>query len=84
MSESGSEPGGRTPGPALDVTRTALAPLERLAGLPVGEHVAVFEEVFAGLESALASVDDPTQEQPAGPAGVAAGPGGRSAESHDR
>lgn len=84
MSESGNESGGRTPGPALDVTRTALAPLERLAGLPVGEHVAVFEEVFAGLESALASVDDPGQEQPAGSGGGPAGPAGRSAESHGR
>ncbi|RBQ19053.1 hypothetical protein DP939_17950 [Spongiactinospora rosea] len=35
----------------------ALAGLDRLAALPVGEHVAVFEEIHAGLERALASAD---------------------------
>jgi hypothetical protein len=32
--------------------------LARLGELPVNEHVAVFEEAFSGLESALAAVDD--------------------------
>ncbi|PZG35141.1 hypothetical protein C1I98_27810 [Spongiactinospora gelatinilytica] len=35
----------------------APAGLDRLAALPVGEHVAVFEEIHAGLERALASAD---------------------------
>lgn len=34
------------------------APLERLGGLPVREHVAVFEETLAALEAMLASVDE--------------------------
>ncbi|MEU4574169.1 hypothetical protein ACBI99_44375 [Nonomuraea sp. ATR24] len=34
-----------------------LADLGRLAGLPVGEHVAVFEEAFSGLEAALGAVE---------------------------
>ncbi|MEV0595275.1 hypothetical protein [Nonomuraea cavernae] len=32
--------------------------LGRLAGLPVSDHVAVFEEAFSGLEATLADVDD--------------------------
>ncbi|MFG2075056.1 hypothetical protein [Nonomuraea maritima] len=35
-----------------------VAGLARLGELPVNEHVAVFEEAFSGLESALAAVDD--------------------------
>ncbi|MEV0200710.1 hypothetical protein [Nonomuraea sp. NPDC050691] len=35
-----------------------VAGLGRLAGLPVSEHVAVFDEAFAGLEATLAAVDD--------------------------
>ncbi|MEV0587666.1 hypothetical protein [Nonomuraea sp. NPDC050310] len=31
--------------------------LDRVAELPVGEHVRVFEEAYAALEEALASVD---------------------------
>ncbi|MFI0422574.1 hypothetical protein [Spongiactinospora sp. 9N601] len=42
----------------------ALAGLDRLAALPVGEHVAVFQEVHARLERALASADG--HEGPAG------------------
>jgi len=34
-----------------------LAGLARLAELPVGDHVAVFEEAFSGLESTLGAVD---------------------------
>ncbi|MFG1700151.1 hypothetical protein [Nonomuraea sp. NPDC049309] len=34
-----------------------VAGLGRLGELPVSEHVAVFEEAFSGLESALAAVD---------------------------
>lgn len=41
-----------------DRVDTVLAGLGRLAGLPVSEHVGVFEEAFAGLEAALAAVDD--------------------------
>ncbi|MFD2351558.1 hypothetical protein ACFSTC_23070 [Nonomuraea ferruginea] len=29
----------------------------RLSGLPVSDHVAVFEEAFSGLEAALGAVD---------------------------
>lgn len=36
--------------------RPALAPLGRLASLPVREHVAVFEQVLTGLEATLATV----------------------------
>ncbi|GII96583.1 hypothetical protein [Sinosporangium siamense] len=36
----------------------ALTGLTRLPGLPVSAHVAVFEEVFAGLEEALTGADD--------------------------
>jgi hypothetical protein len=35
-----------------------LAGLGRLAELPVGEHVAAFEDAFSGLEATLATVDD--------------------------
>ncbi|MEV4104673.1 hypothetical protein ACIBF7_35710 [Nonomuraea sp. NPDC050478] len=34
-----------------------LAGLGRLPGLPVSDHVAVFEEAFSGLEAALGAVD---------------------------
>lgn len=34
-----------------------LAGLGRLAELPVGEHVAVFEEAFSELEATLGGVD---------------------------
>jgi hypothetical protein len=34
-----------------------LAGLDRVAGLPVSDHVAVFEEAFSGLEAALGAVD---------------------------
>jgi hypothetical protein len=37
---------------------TALGGLAQLGALPVSAHVGVFEEVFTGLEQALASVDD--------------------------
>lgn len=43
----GENAGGATP-----------APLERLDGLPVHEHAAVFEEALAVLETRLASVDE--------------------------
>ncbi|GAA3031145.1 hypothetical protein [Streptosporangium longisporum] len=36
----------------------ALSGLARLGALPVSAHADVFEEVFTGLEHALASVDD--------------------------
>jgi hypothetical protein len=36
----------------------ALAGLHRLGTLPVGEHVAVFEEIHAGLEQTLASAEN--------------------------
>jgi hypothetical protein len=35
-----------------------LARLSGLGEVPVGEHVAVFEEVLGGLEATLASVGD--------------------------
>ncbi|MFF5205345.1 hypothetical protein [Streptosporangium sp. NPDC000396] len=35
----------------------ALGGLARLDAMPVSGHVGVFEEVFTGLEQALASVD---------------------------
>ncbi|WP_327091766.1 hypothetical protein OIE66_14400 [Nonomuraea sp. NBC_01738] len=36
----------------------ALTGLDRLPRLPVSDHVAVFEEAFAGLEETLAAADD--------------------------
>ncbi|GIH94611.1 hypothetical protein ACFFMN_02835 [Planobispora siamensis] len=36
----------------------ALGALAALDGLPVAAHVSVFEEVFSGLERALAAADD--------------------------
>ncbi|MBB2915175.1 hypothetical protein FHS43_006495 [Streptosporangium becharense] len=36
----------------------ALSGLAHLGALPVSAHVNVFEEVLAGLEQALAAVDD--------------------------
>ncbi|GAA3100703.1 hypothetical protein [Streptosporangium carneum] len=38
----------------------ALGGLARLEALPVSAHAGVFEEVFAGFEQALASVDGVT------------------------
>ncbi|MFI6297545.1 hypothetical protein ACIBEJ_38540 [Nonomuraea sp. NPDC050790] len=35
-----------------------LAGLERLPGLPAGEHAAVFDDAFAGLEETLAAMDE--------------------------
>ncbi|MEV8637838.1 hypothetical protein AB0395_39940 [Streptosporangium sp. NPDC051023] len=35
----------------------ALGGLARLSAMPVSAHAGVFEEVFTGLEQALASVD---------------------------
>lgn len=35
-----------------------VASLDRLAGLPVSEHVAVFDDAFSGLEETLAAMDD--------------------------
>lgn len=42
----------------------ALARLGELAGLPVGRHVEVFEDVHRGLQDVLTGID---QESPAGP-----------------
>ncbi|MGV9771831.1 hypothetical protein [Streptosporangium sp. NPDC003464] len=42
---------------------TALGGLARLGALPVSAHVSVFEEVFTGLEQALASVDGAVDQQ---------------------
>lgn len=47
---------GEMDGVADGRVRAALAPLERLATLPVREHVAVFEQVFTELETTLATV----------------------------
>jgi hypothetical protein len=60
MTDSGTEP-PRPPEPIEGAggVEAALAPLERLGRAPVSEHVAVFEEVLTGLESVLASVDEP-------------------------
>ncbi|MEU7857407.1 hypothetical protein [Nonomuraea sp. NPDC049141] len=40
-----------------------LAGLGDLAERPVGEHVAVFEQAFSGLEAALGSVDGQMGDQ---------------------
>ena len=41
-----------------DGVQAALSPLGRLAHAPVPEHVGVFEQVLAGLETGLAAVED--------------------------
>ncbi|MEV7008911.1 hypothetical protein [Streptosporangium sp. NPDC051022] len=41
----------------------ALGGLARLGGVPVAGHVSVFEQVFAELEGALASVDGTPDRQ---------------------
>ncbi|GAA3690093.1 hypothetical protein GCM10022224_064390 [Nonomuraea antimicrobica] len=48
-----------------------VADLGRLGELPVGAHVAVFEEAFSGLEGTLAAVDEAAPHERAGdrPAG---------------
>jgi len=43
-----------------------VAGLARLGELPVSEHVAVFDEAFSGLESALAAVDEQRADEQAG------------------
>ncbi|GAB2949268.1 hypothetical protein ACFMQL_41770 [Nonomuraea fastidiosa] len=50
-----------------------VAGLARLGELPVSEHVAVFEEAFSGLESALAAVDEQDAGRPAVPVPPAVG-----------
>ncbi|OPG05876.1 hypothetical protein [Microbispora sp. GKU 823] len=47
-----------------DGVQAALSPLGRLAHAPVSEHVGVFEQVLAGLEAVLASVEDADGRQP--------------------
>ncbi|MER5326581.1 hypothetical protein [Streptosporangium roseum] len=42
---------------------TALGGLARLGAMPVSAHVSVFEEVFTGLEQALAMVDGTPDRQ---------------------
>ncbi|GIH28321.1 hypothetical protein Aph01nite_66310 [Acrocarpospora phusangensis] len=62
QAEGSPEPGavaGRTSGGEGSV-ETAMARLDGLAERPVGEHVAVFEEVLGDLESTLGSVDERT------------------------
>ncbi|GGO22921.1 hypothetical protein [Microbispora bryophytorum] len=44
--------------------QTVLSPLGRLAHTPVSDHVDVFEQVLAGLEAVLASVEDAGGWQP--------------------
>ncbi|TDE25214.1 hypothetical protein E1295_44805 [Nonomuraea mesophila] len=55
-----------------------VAGLGRLGEQPVGEHVAIFDEAFAGLESVLAAVDDPDGQVPGGQALT----GGQAAAGH--
>ena len=68
--------------PATGETRVdeALASLDELAGLPVTEHPAVFEQVHRRLREVLGELDteDSSAGSPAGPAGTggAAGPAG--------
>ncbi|MDF5759230.1 hypothetical protein [Spongiactinospora sp. TRM90649] len=50
----------------------ALAGLDRLATLPVAEHVAVFEEIHAGLEHLLSTADDTIEDTVEDTAAVAA------------
>ncbi|TNY35406.1 hypothetical protein [Thermomonospora catenispora] len=54
----------------------ALGRLVELAGLPVGDHVEIFEEVHRGLQDVLASVDQQTPvPRPPGPGIVPPRPG---------
>ncbi len=55
--------------------RSCLAPLDRLATLPVREHVAVFEQVFSGLETTLATVAGEGRAEAAAPSAVRKGEG---------
>lgn len=62
MTDSGNEPVERLVS-AAGAVGDALSPLGRLGEAPVPEHVGVFEEVLAGLEAVLTSVDDPATVQ---------------------
>jgi hypothetical protein len=67
VDSAGADSSGRRDGPTVSdgavesgearVTAT-LARMTVLGDTPVREHVAVFEEVLAGLEAALASVEE--------------------------
>lgn len=63
MTDSGIEAGGHH-APGTEGVQAALSPLGRLAQAPVSEHVGVFEQVLAGLEAVLASVDDAGGRRP--------------------
>ncbi|MEV7804623.1 hypothetical protein AB0O28_16920 [Microbispora sp. NPDC088329] len=52
-----------------DGVQAALSSLGRLAHTPVSEHVGVFEQVLAGLEAVLASVEDAGGRRPEAPGG---------------
>lgn len=63
MTDSGIAAGEHL-APGADGVQAALAPLGRLAHAPVSEHVGVFEQVLAGLEAVLVSVQDAGGRQP--------------------
>ena len=50
-------PGVPGPGATVSVATVAAERLANLAGLPVAEHVAVFDEVHRLLQDALATLD---------------------------
>ena len=68
-----AEPAGE---PSVDAL---IARLDGLDGLPLEEHVAVFDDTHDGLRQVLSELDaapGPRPGEPTGPAGPA-GPGGR-------
>jgi hypothetical protein len=61
------EPGGQRPATGEPRVDAALARLDELAGLPVTEHRAIFEDVHRRLRDVLGELDtrDPSQSQDA-------------------
>ena len=53
--------GGSTGEPMVDA---ALAELSRLPGLPVDDHVAVFDAIHTGLRDSLADAGDAADGEP--------------------
>lgn len=71
---AGAAAGGAQAAPADEPSVGAMiARLDGLDGLPLEEHVAVFEDIHAGLRHVLSELD----AAPDGAAGQQPGPGGR-------
>jgi len=68
------EPGGQRPATGEPRVDAALARLDELAGRPVTEHRAVFEDVHRRLREVLGELDT-RQPQPRDATGTVSGPG---------